>query len=130
MRIDQPQMSCQACGNTQQLDVHFFWEAAQATPPAKDHSWPGAYTKVTALSEISDGKTLDSKRWVNRLMLVAYEDRGLQIKEIPSSEIKIFRHPIASHAEAIQILDEAAKLRPDVHWVIVGLGPWGVRGEL
>ena len=63
-------------------------------------------------------------------MLVAYEDRGLQIKEIPASEIIVFKHPIANHAEALRILDEAAKLRPDVHWVIVGLGPWGVRGEV
>ncbi len=63
-------------------------------------------------------------------MFAAYEDRGLQIKEIPASEITVFQHPIASHDEALRIQDKAAKLRPDVHWIIVGLGPWGVRGEL
>jgi hypothetical protein len=63
-------------------------------------------------------------------MLVAYEDRGLQIKDIPAKEITVFQHPFASHTEALRILAEAEKQRPDVHWVIVGLGPWGVRGEL
>ena len=63
-------------------------------------------------------------------MLVAYEDRRLQIKEIPANEIIAFQHPIASHPEARRILEEAAKPRPDVHWVRVGLGPWGVRGEI
>jgi len=55
MQIGPPQMSCQAFGNTQQLDLHFFWQAAQAKPQGKDHSWPEAFTKVATLSEISDG---------------------------------------------------------------------------
>ena len=63
-------------------------------------------------------------------MLMAYEDQGLQIREIPPEEIMKFHHPVATYAESRRILDEAAKQRPDVHWVIVGTGPWGVRGEL
>jgi hypothetical protein len=62
-------------------------------------------------------------------MLVAYEDRGVQIKEIPPEEIMTFEHPVAGHDEVVRILAEAVKQRPDVQWVIVGLGPWGVRGE-
>jgi len=56
VQISPLQMSCQACGNTQQLDLHFFAQAAQAKPPAKDHSWPEGFTKVTTLPEISDGE--------------------------------------------------------------------------
>jgi len=63
-------------------------------------------------------------------MLVAYEQHGLQIKEIPEEDIKVFLHPIASHTETLRILAEAARQRPDVRWVIVGLGPWGVRGDI
>jgi len=62
-------------------------------------------------------------------MLVAYEDRGLQIEEIPPEEIMTFEHPVADHDEALRILAEATKQRPDVQWLIVGLRPWGVRGE-
>jgi hypothetical protein len=62
-------------------------------------------------------------------MLVAYEDRGLRIEEIPPEEIMTFEHPVADHDEALRILAEAVKQRPDVQWLIVGLGPWGVRGE-
>jgi hypothetical protein len=40
MQISPPQMSCQAFGNTQQLDLHFFQQPAQAKPPGNDHSRP------------------------------------------------------------------------------------------
>jgi hypothetical protein len=63
-------------------------------------------------------------------MLVAYEHDGLQIKEIPEDDVKVFLHPIASRTETVRILAEAARQRPDVRWVIVGVGPWGVRGEI
>ena len=63
-------------------------------------------------------------------MLVAYENHGLQIKEIPEEDIRVFLHPISSHAETLRILADAARQRPDVRWVIVGVGPWGVRGEI
>lgn len=66
----------------------------------------------------------------NHPMLVAYDDKGLQIEEIPDDEIKIFAHQIASHDEALRILAEAEKQRPDVHWLIVKTGPWGVRGQI
>ena len=62
-------------------------------------------------------------------MLIAYEDRGLQIEEIPAEAIITFEHGVAVHDEALRILAEATKRRPDVQWLIVGLGPWGVRGE-
>jgi hypothetical protein len=64
-------------------------------------------------------------------MLVAYENRGLQIEEIPPEEIMIFQHPVAEHAEALRILAEAEKQRPDVRWVIVGIRTLGrSRGTL
>jgi hypothetical protein len=62
-------------------------------------------------------------------MFVAYEDRGLHISEIPERDKQVFLHPIASRAETIRILAEASRQRPDICWVIVGRGPWGVRGE-
>jgi hypothetical protein len=62
-------------------------------------------------------------------MLVAYEDRGVQIKDIQRDDVDLLLHPIVSRDEAVRILAEAQRLRPDVQWVIVGLGPWGVRGE-
>lgn len=63
-------------------------------------------------------------------MLVAFDDHGLRVEEIPAQEIMMFQHPIADHEEARRILDEAKKQHPEVQWVIVGSGPWGVRGEL
>jgi hypothetical protein len=62
-------------------------------------------------------------------MLVAYEDRGLHIEEIPPGDVGVFLHQIESLDEAKRILAEAIKQRPDVEWLIVGTGPWGVRGE-
>jgi hypothetical protein len=62
-------------------------------------------------------------------MFVAYKNRELLISEIPAKDIKVFLHPIESRSDAIQILAEAARRRPDISWVIVGRGPWGVRGE-
>jgi hypothetical protein len=62
-------------------------------------------------------------------MLVAYDDSGLQIKVVPRDDIDVLLHPIASREEAVRILAEAKRQRPDAQWVIVGLGPWGVRGE-
>jgi hypothetical protein len=62
-------------------------------------------------------------------MLIAYEDRGFHIDEIPAGDIGVFLHPVESFDEAKRILAEAFKRRPDVGWLIVGTGPWGVRGE-
>ena len=63
-------------------------------------------------------------------MLVAYEDKGIHIKEIPVEDIKVFLHHVDNQDEAKRILAEAEKLRPDVQWLVVGNGPWGVRGVL
>ena len=62
-------------------------------------------------------------------MLVAYEDKGIRIEEIPLEDIKVFLHHVDTQDEAKRILAEATKLRPDVQWLVVGIGPWGVRGE-
>jgi hypothetical protein len=62
-------------------------------------------------------------------MLVAGEDRGLQIEEIPAEEILKFEHPVADHDEVLRILAEAVKQRPGCPLGDRGLGPWGVRGE-
>jgi hypothetical protein len=64
-----------------------------------------------------------------KMMLVAYEDRGFHIDEISTGDIGAFLHRVVSLDEAKRILAEAAKRRPDVQWLIVGTGPWGVRGE-
>jgi hypothetical protein len=54
-------------------------------------------------------------------MLIAYEDRGFHIDEIPDGDIGVFLHPVESFDETKRILAEAFKRRPDVQW--------GVRGE-
>jgi hypothetical protein len=53
----------------------------------------------------------------------------VQIKDIPRDDVDVLLHPIANREEAVRILAEASRLRPDIQWVIVGLGPWGVRGK-
>jgi hypothetical protein len=70
------------------------------------------------------------KQWRCQAMLVAYEDLGFKIKDIPGDDARVPPHPIATHANAVQIRDAAMAERPDVRWEIVGNGPWGVYGKL
>jgi hypothetical protein len=63
-------------------------------------------------------------------MLVAYEDPGLKIEEIPLDDSLVGPKPIATRDDAVRIRDEAADQRPEVRWEIVGVGPWGVHGTV
>lgn len=64
-------------------------------------------------------------------MIIAYEESGrLLIKDIPGDETRVGPHPTATQKDAIRIRGAAMAERPDVHWTIVGNGPWGVHGEL
>lgn len=63
-------------------------------------------------------------------MLVAYEDPGLKIEEIPLDDSQVGPKPIATLEAAARIRDEAADERPEVRWDIVGAGPWGVHGTV
>jgi hypothetical protein len=63
-------------------------------------------------------------------MLVAYDDLGLKIKDIPGDDARVGPNPIAAHVDAIRIRDAAMAERPEVRWEIVGKGPWGVHGKL
>jgi hypothetical protein len=61
-------------------------------------------------------------------MLMAYEDLGFKIKDIPMEEARVPLCPIDGHAAAVRILEKAKIERPEVSWVIVGSGPYGVHG--
>jgi len=63
-------------------------------------------------------------------MLMAYEDCGFKIKDIPTEETRVPLHPIENLADAQRILAEAQRQRPDIQWAIKGTGPYGVRGQL
>jgi hypothetical protein len=64
-------------------------------------------------------------------MLIAYEESGrLLIKDIPGDDTRVGPHPTANNRDAIRIRAAAMAERADVHWKIVGNGPWGVHGQL
>lgn len=63
-------------------------------------------------------------------MLMAYEDLGFQIKDIPTEDARIPPFPIESRAEAIVILKKAMTQRPDVLWIIEGDGAFRVREKM
>lgn len=63
-------------------------------------------------------------------MLVAYEDSGLKIKDIPLDDTRVGPESIANLDDAIRIRDEAVARRPEVRWNIVGEGPWVVHGTV
>jgi hypothetical protein len=63
-------------------------------------------------------------------MLMAYEDGGLRIKDIPMEETRVPLYPIESRSDAERILEEAKRQRPDLRWAIKGTGPYGIHGQL
>ncbi len=63
-------------------------------------------------------------------MLMAYDDCGFTIKDVPMEETRVPLRPIENLSDAERILAEAKRQRPDVHWVIKGAGPYGVHGQL
>lgn len=61
-------------------------------------------------------------------MLMAYDDGGLKIKDIPADDTRVPRYPIEKLSTAIWILREARTRRPDMEWTISGKGPYRVVG--
>ena len=67
--------------------------------------------------------------FLERTMLMAYEDCGFKIKDVPLEETRVPLLPMESRSEAERILSEAKRQRPDVRWAIEGTGPYGVHGR-
>jgi hypothetical protein len=60
-------------------------------------------------------------------MLMAIDDGGFKIKDVPTDDPSIPLFPIESHDQAVLILEWAKQQPvPDVQWGIVGEGPYGV----
>jgi hypothetical protein len=63
-------------------------------------------------------------------MLMAFDDGGFKIKDVPMDDTRIPRLPIESQAQAVVILKWARDQQvPDVQWAIVGNGPYGVHAK-
>lgn len=62
-------------------------------------------------------------------VLMAYEDLGFKIKDIPTDDPRIPQYPIDSLSRAEEIMAWARKERPTVRWAIKGSGPYGVHGQ-
>lgn len=53
-------------------------------------------------------------------MLMAYEDLGFQIKDIPTDDPRVLSYPIEKKPTAMRILAQAKTERPDLSWNIEG----------
>lgn len=62
-------------------------------------------------------------------MLMAYDDCGFKIRDIPMEESRVPLYPIDNISHAERILTEARRQRADIQWVIKGTGPYGVHGQ-
>jgi hypothetical protein len=60
-------------------------------------------------------------------MLMAYEDLGFQIKDIPLEDPRVPPFPIETRADAAKILEKAKSQRPEILWMLEGNGPYRVR---
>ena len=60
-------------------------------------------------------------------MLMAYDDHGFTIKDIPAEDSRTGANPIQHFSKAKDILEWAENERPTVHWIIEGKGPFRVR---
>jgi hypothetical protein len=60
-------------------------------------------------------------------MLMAYEDLGFQIKDIPLEDPRVPLFPIEKRSDAVTILKKAKSQRPEILWVLEGDGPYRVR---
>jgi hypothetical protein len=63
-------------------------------------------------------------------MLMAYEDLGFKIKDIPADDPRVPLYPIESLSSAEEIMVWARTEHPTVRWVIEGKGPYRVHGEI
>jgi len=59
-------------------------------------------------------------------MLMAYDDGGFKIKDVPMEAARVPLCSIDDRSAAEQILVWAHEHRPGTQWVIVGDGPFGV----
>jgi hypothetical protein len=60
-------------------------------------------------------------------MLMAYDDCGFTIKDIPTDDTRVGSNPIEDLTKAKEILAWAKKERHTVHWILQGNGPFRVR---
>jgi hypothetical protein len=66
-------------------------------------------------------------------MLMAYDDLGFTIKDIPTDDQRVGLYPIDDLSQAKKILAWAQKERLDVHWIIQrknGKGLFRIRGSM
>jgi hypothetical protein len=63
-------------------------------------------------------------------MLMAFKDGEFKIKDVPSEDAGVRLHSIETRPEAVEILKWAKGQRSDVKWIIVGKGPYGIRGRI
>jgi hypothetical protein len=57
-------------------------------------------------------------------MLAAYDDGGFKITDILPEEIPFPQHSTQTLLLAEKILARAEERRPEVHWVVIGTGPY------
>jgi hypothetical protein len=60
-------------------------------------------------------------------MLMAYDDNGFTIKDIPTDDTRVGLYPIDDLSQAKEILVRAKKERPEVRWIIEAKGPFRIR---
>ena len=60
-------------------------------------------------------------------MLMAYDDGGYTIKDVPGDDARVGPNPIPDLSAAKKILAWAQKIAPKVKWVLEGEGPCRVR---
>jgi hypothetical protein len=62
-------------------------------------------------------------------MLMAHDDGGFTIKDIPSDDARVGESPIRELSAAMKILGWAKKIAPKVNWQLEGKGPYRVRAN-
>ena len=63
-------------------------------------------------------------------MLIAYEDLGFTIKDIPTDDTRVPPYPTESLSRAQELMAWAKTQSPTVRWVIEGKGPYRVHGVI
>ena len=63
-------------------------------------------------------------------MLMAYDDCGFKIKNIPTDDTRVGPNPIEDLSKAQEILEWAKHERPTVKWTLEGKGPFRVRESI
>ncbi len=63
-------------------------------------------------------------------MLMAYDDLGRTIKDIPTDDQRVDLYPIETISKAKEILAWAKKERAAARWIIEAKGPFRVRESI